>query len=197
MNPTRLVIVPDETLEPLTLALRTKLTGIAAALTAENVGAALGEQGLRMLDRLANRRPECEVILWGISARSYLAAWTSREPEDEVTLVVSADMELGLVARVGQALHARHTVLHSGPELRAADWTNLEARRGRSLAWMAASAIITFERCVAVVSVHEYRGDHVAGPGADEKTALTEVADLAGRLIEDCLIRATLGLETS
>lgn len=193
MNTTRLVIVPDETLEPLALALRTRLAGLAGALVAENLAAALGEQALRLLGRLDGGKSVREVIVWGCSGRAYLAGWTSLEPDEEVALAASADAEAGLVAQV---FATQRAVALAGTELRAGDWTNLEARRGRALAWMAASPALVFDRCAAVVTLHEFCTDAAAGtPGANEVTALAEAADLAGRLIEDGLIRAALGLE--
>jgi hypothetical protein len=193
MNTSRLVIVPSETMEPIALPLRAQLASLAGTLDAGNIVEAMGRQAIALIERLHDAVSNGEVIVWARSEPSFLAAWTSREPETEVVHSASSDAMQGLVSEV---FESRRTKVRAEPELRAGDWTNLEQRRGFAIAQMAASPLVVFERCVAVITTIHYRSVqpavHLSGGEASE---LAVTAGVVSRLIEDRLIRALLGLE--
>jgi hypothetical protein len=193
MSTSSLVIVPSEMMEALLLPLRAQLAALAGGLTAGNIATAMGALAPGLLERLRDGTPEREVIVWARSEPSYLAAWTSREPEAEVVQSASAAGGEGLVSEV---FESRRTTVRAEPELRAGDWTNLAERRGLTVTRMAASPVVVFDRCAAVVTIIHYRTDAGgAEPNAGETSELAMTAGIVSRLLEDRLLRAVLGLE--
>lgn len=190
----RLVIVPDEQLEPLARALRSQLSALADELKSEHFAGLLSEPCRRILLAVVRNRPTQELLLWGLSDAMFRVAWTSLPPESEVLNIVTAARNEGLPARVrASGLSAMQTA----DELQAGAWTNLEERRGRVLESLTASPVFLFDKCAAVLSLAKYRTDE--SPVMPSQTDLAEVAEkasLLGRLLEDRLIRACLGMES-
>jgi hypothetical protein len=186
----RLVIVPDESHEALAAVLKSRLAGIVRELDAENLVDAMGIHAPAVLVRSADGMAGVEWVLWAGGGGDFAVAWTSAEPVDEVVGRVRADAGEGLVARVFASWRSE---LEMRDELQAGDWTNFERLRGRGIGAMAGSPVVVFGVCVAVLSVVvfvDFEGDGVVRPPA-------ETASLLGRLVEDRLLRATLGMDAS
>ena len=189
----RFVIVPDEKLEPLMLLLKAKLPNIAAEIRAEHLADLIDRVARRVLRGAAERPGVDEIVVWGVSGNGFLAAWSSLAPETEVVGVVTASAEEGLIARV---FASSRSEAQAAPGLGAAHWTNLEQRRGRMIAGMAATPLLLFGKPVAVLSLVTYDKEGAAEPGSFPGTVpATEAAGLLVRLIEDRLVRSSLGLE--
>ena len=187
----RLVIVPDAALESAGLSLKSRLAGIAGEIDATNISQFMGPHALRCLTWAVARNPGFEILLWAREQNGYTVAWASGVPREEVEGRARADQMEGMIARIFESHRSESESAH---ELQAADWTNLERLRGAAIDAMAASPVILFESCVAVLSRVRYRGI-----AENETTAMApaESASLLARLIEDRLIRVTLGLESS
>jgi hypothetical protein len=188
----RLVIVPDEQVDR--FALQARLRAIAGEVKAENLAYLMGEQSARVVLNGMHPSERQEVLVWGRSERSFLAAWTSLTPLEEVAGALASDNEEGLVSQV---FESSQTVVQNDDELRGATWTNLTEIRGRAIRSMAGSPVTLFGRPTAVLTLVEYReGDTPGSLTFDDAARLTRVALLLARLLEDRLIRAALGLET-
>ncbi len=188
----RLVIDPDEKIVPLTLMLKATLPAIAAELTAENFDDLIGGIAQNMLLRAVERCGADELLIWARSGNGLLVAWSSLEPVGEVVRAVTSDRDEGLIARVFASSRSENG---SPPELSAGAWTNLEERRGRTVAGITASPVILFEISVAVLALVTYRNDGEGSSGQVVETAnAAEAAGLLALLIEDRLLRASIGL---
>lgn len=187
----RLVIVPDATLEAAGLALKLRLAAIAGEIDATNIPPFMGPHALRCLTWAAAENTDSEILLWAREKNGYAVAWASGTPREDVEGRGRADQMEGMIARIFETHRSESEGAH---DLQAADWTNLERLRGATIDAMAASPVILFESCVAVLSRVRYRGKT-----ANESTATApaESASLLARLIEDRLIRVTLGMESS
>lgn len=190
----RLVIVPDEKLEPLAISLRARLPAIADEARAENLASLMGERSRRFLLGIVDTGEQQELLLWGRSERGYVVVWTSLRPESEVVGTVTADQASGFISRI---FASGRSDVESGEDLQAATWTNLEEKRGRLLHSMAASPVILFGKCAAAVALAQYQveGD-VKTLDQSDAVRVAEAASLLARLLEDRLLRAALGIES-
>jgi len=182
----RLVIVPDDSLELLVGSLKSKLAGVIREINSDNIVHAIGTHALDFLTSATPADPESEILLWAPETAGLAAAWTSAETRGQIR----SDRDEGLIFRV---FSSGRSEAEAGVDLLAADWTNLEKIRGIPIAEMAASPVVAFETCIAVLS-------HVRYGIAAEDTTLeppAETAALLARLIEGRLIRAILGLEST
>lgn len=190
----RLVIVPDEQLEPLARTLKSQLSGLVDELRSEHFAGLLDESCRRILQGLVRNRKAHEVLLWGPSDAVFRVAWTSLPPESEVLNIVTAARNEGLPARVRAS---GRSAMQAADELQAGAWTNLEERRGQVLESLAASPVFLFDKCAAVLSLAKYRTDESpVMPSQTDLAELAETASLLGRLLEDRLMRACLGMES-
>jgi hypothetical protein len=190
----RLVIVPDERLEPLVHILKGRVAAVASEVKSEHFGSLMTEQCRRTLLGFVRNRKEQELLLWGCSDGVFRVAWTSLSPQSEVLNIVTAARDGGLPARVCASASA---FTQTADELQAATWTNLEERRGRALQNLAASPVILFHKCAAVLSLASYRSEE--GPQLSPETDLSdllEISWLLARLLEDRLLRSCLGMES-
>lgn len=189
----RLVLVPDEKIEPLTLMLKATLPTVAAGVRAENLGGLIDLVAQSALRRAVQQTCVDELLVWARSASGLLVSWSSLRPENEVVGIATAVLDDGLVARVFASSRSEE---ESAPELSASTWTNLEDRRGRRIATMAASPLPLFETSVGVLALVIYEKDAPTetkelGNAADA----AEAASLLRVLIEDRLLRSAIGLE--
>ena len=177
-----MVIVPDERWEALALSLRARLPAIVDELSPENFAAAAGGQALGFLEGRMGEGEE--LLVWLPAGRALVAGWTTLEPREEVAGTATASREEGLLARVFASGMSERG---EGAELEAGAWTNLQERRGRRLAWLAASPVHVFGKVAGVLARAEY--------GGGEGSIPAEEAALLGRLVEDRILRAALGWE--
>ncbi len=180
----RLVIVPDPVLEAAGAQLTTKLAAIVPEIGADHLPQFLGTHALRCL-AWAAESPAAELILWGTDGTAHAVGWSSTGNPARA----QADGGEGLIARVAAS---QRSATEGAYDLQAAEWTNLERLRGAAISSMAASPVILFGITVAVLSRVFY--------GTDEPAPLptppADTASLLGRLLEDRLIRSTLGMES-
>jgi hypothetical protein len=182
----RLVIVPDPALEAAGSLLSAKLSAIIQEISADHLPQFLGTHALRCLDWAAAEIPKAELILWGADGSGHAVAWSSMGSAARA----QADGREGLIARVAGS---RRSASEAAYDLQAAEWTNLERLRGSSISAMAASPVILFGTTAAVLSRVIYRRDETQ----PLPTPPADTASLLGRLIEDRLLRTTLGLEST
>mgnify|MGYP003381943838 CR=1 FL=1 len=189
----RLVIVPDDEMEAVSLKLRSQLPALARALCAENLSDVIDHAVARILHRGVERTGFDELIVWGKSGRRFLVAWSSLAPEDEVVGIASADGMEGLVARV---FRSERSESPPGGELDMDEWSSFPGLRGRLVVSMTASPLVLFDTAVGVLSLSRYQSAgldaSVTGPDLSD---VAELALLTSRLIEDQLIRAAIGLK--
>jgi hypothetical protein len=183
----RLVIIPDDAHEALGLSLKTRLVSIAREINAHNLAQVMGSHALRSFASAADD-VNSELVLWAAGGKDFVVALTTRLPKEQIENCARADAHEGMIARV---IGSGRSESATAADLEAADWTNLETLRGIKIESMASSPLFLFENCTLVLSRISY-----------EKTlssplrAPAELAALLGRLIEDRLIRATLGIES-
>jgi hypothetical protein len=190
----RLVIAPDEKLEPLVLSLKARLPAIADEVRAENLASLMGERSRHVLLGIADAGQQQELLLWARSHRAYAVVWSSLPPESEVVDTVTGDQASGFISRVFAS--ARSDV-ETSEDLQAATWTNLEEKRGRALDSMAASPVILFGKCTAALSLAQYQAQGgVKTLDQSDLVPVAEAASLLARLLEDRLLRAALGIES-
>lgn len=184
----RLVIIPDEAHEALGSSLKPRLAGIAREITAHNLAHIMGSHALRCFNSSAEDQ-ESELLLWAAEGKGFVVALATRPPREEIEGRARADAHEGMIARVMTSGRAE---VATASDLEASDWTNLESLRGMRIEAMASSPVFLFENHALVLSRVRYGGGESAKPSTPAETA-----SLLGRLIEDRLIRATLGLEST
>jgi hypothetical protein len=190
----RLVIIPDETLELTGASLRPRLSGIVRELNADNLLQAMGEHTQRYLAHVSEGYTGEEFLLWARQGNGFAVAWASGSARTDVEGRVRADAEEGMIARIFATGRAES---EPASDLQVADWTNLERVRGATIEEMSASPVFVFESCSAVFSRVRYR-NMPPSPSAEQTVLpLADNSYLIGRLIEDRLIRAILGLESA
>jgi len=179
----RLVIVPDEKHESLGAELKPKLAAIAREITANNLPQLMGERTLALLESIAARET-CELLLWGREGNGYAVAWAGKACEADLRGKARADAGEGMVARVFESGRSETEVAEF---LEISEWSNLAQLLGKSLSSMSASPVQVFDGCAVAVTRVNY--------GAGETPPPSETASLLSRLIEDRLIRMSIGLE--
>lgn len=181
----RLVIIPDEAHEALGSALKPRLAGIAREINAHNLANVMGSHALRSFHSSAED-PQTELLLWAADGKDFVVALSTRFPKEEIEARARADAHEGMIARV---MTSGRSETAAADDLEASDWTNLESLRGLRIGSMASSPVFLFENRTLVLSRVCY--------GREPAETPAEQASLIGRLIEDRLIRATLGLEST
>ncbi len=174
----RLVIIPHESHEALGAELLPRLTVIAREADAGNIMGIIGAQGISLLESAA-ARAEGTLLLWAKQGDSYLVAWSGTD----LTGRVHADAGEGLIARVFGGGRSESA---AADDLELSEWSNLPALFPGHITAMAASPVHVFGNCVAALCV-------ICGGLQPPK----ETAPLLARLIEDRLIRMSIGLETA
>jgi hypothetical protein len=188
----RLLIIPDEKFEPLTLELKTRLVTIAKELRWEHLTDLFAAEGTFLLCTIHHVQDSREIQIWSKSPTGFIVVWSSKGKNDVAVGTVTAELGRGLI---NQVFESARPEMKEGEFLNASDWTNLEQKRGAKLRSMAAHPITIFGRCVAVLSLSQFVDTHTA-QSADYTDARTAGAasSLLARLIEDRLIRSCLGL---
>jgi hypothetical protein len=187
----RLQIIPDETLAPLALQLRTRLKAIVGDLRWEHLIDLSSAEGVFLLGLVNNLGGTREMQLWGKSASSFVMVWTSRGTNDSCIGTVTAELGRGLV---NQVFESHRPEVKEGGFLDCSDWTNLESRRGLKVDRMAAHPVTIFGRCLGVLSLSRFEAGGIAGESDESDMKITcQGALLLARLIEDRLTRACLG----
>lgn len=184
----RLVIIPDEAYEALGFSLKARLVGIAREVNAHNLAHVMGSHALRSFNSAAEVQ-ESDLLLWAPDGKDFVVALATRLPKEEIEGRARADAQEGMIARV---MGSGRSETGTSDDLEAADWTNLESLRGMKIEAMAASPVFLYENCTLVLSRVRYGGKYT-----DKLNAPSELASLLGRLIEDRLIRASLGIESA
>ncbi len=174
--------------------MRPRLSGIVRELNADNLVQAMGEHTQRYLAHVSEGYAGEEFLLWARQGNGFAVAWASGSERTDVEGRARADAEEGMIARIFATGRAES---ESASELQAADWTNLERLRGATIEEMSASPVFVFESCTAVFSRISYRNRSRSPSAAQTARPLADRSFLIGRLIEDRLIRAILGLESA
>jgi hypothetical protein len=192
----RLLIIPDEKFEPLTVELKTRLVTIANELRCEHLTDLFGAEGALLLNTIDVADDSREIQIWGRSTTEstpgFVVVWTSKGSNDAAVGKVTAKLDRGLI---NQVFESERPEIKAGDFLNASDWTNLEQLRGAKLFSMAAHPITIFRRCIAILSVSQFEASRTpqSADYTDAKTA-GAAASLMARLVEDRLIRSCLGL---
>ena len=178
----RLVILPDEALEPMAGQLRFRLESIAREVSAENLPDLVDSLSSGLL---VNASKPHSPMLWALADKHHSLVWGS-EDSREIVLRATADTREGLIAMVfdsGRAAFLRE------PELRADAWTNLPRLRDHSIEAMAAVPVRLAGRVVGVLSL--------VGPGVEESDVgrLALASEVFSRLAESRILRDCLGLD--
>jgi hypothetical protein len=184
----RLVILPDETLEPLAGNLRLRLEAIAREISSENLAALLDPLAAGLMEDLA-ASTNSDALLWGSADACHSVVWASEAARDLVSRA-TADCKEGLVARVFES--ERATFSGEGGFF-SHEWTNLARLRGAASVSIACAPVRLAGRVVGVLSLSSTDAeilDAVTGP-------LGRVAEVFGRLAATRILRDCLGLETS
>ena len=176
----RLVIVPEERHEALGAELLPRLSTIAREADAHNLAGLIGAQGIALLENAA-ARTEGTLLLWAALGDGYAVAWQGGGQKDLVERA-HADADEGLIARVFGGGRSESA---AAAELELSEWSNLPALVSDAIASMAASPVHVFGSCVAALCV------------LGETSPPSETAPLLARLIEDRLIRMSIGLEST
>ncbi len=187
-------IVPDEQMETLGRLLKSRLTLLVREVCSTRLGGFISGPILDLVSRMG-RDNSAEVLLWRKpDSGPFRVAWTSQAPESEVLDIVIASREAGLPSRVFSSLRDE---AGAARDLRVAEWSNLELRRGRQVVIMAAAPVIAFDQCVGVLSLVRYapggKPDAVP-PDSSFPVVLSEGSVLLGKMIEHRLIFALTGL---
>src|SRR5579864_2224707 len=150
----RLLIVPDEKYEALSLDLKTRLVTIAKELRCEHLADLIGSDGAFLL-KPETSDDSIEIQIWGKSPTAFAIVWTSKGKGDDAAAgAVTAELGRGLI---NQVFESERPEAKADDFLNASDWTNLETQRGAKLRCMSAHPIIIFGRCIAVLSVSEFQ----------------------------------------
>jgi hypothetical protein len=180
----RLVILSDESLEPLAGALRLRLEAIARQISAENLAPFLDATVAGVIEDLA-LATHSSAFLWGRGEACHSAVWAS-ETSRNLAGRATADCNEGLVARVFDSARGD---FFTGEGFD--DWTNLGRLSGRALVSMACVPVLVSGRVVgalALASFEERLDETVLRP-------LTRAAEMFGRLAEARILRECLGME--
>jgi len=189
----RLLIIPDEKFEPLTLELKSRLITIASELRWEHLTDLFAAEGASILSTIHGIEDSPEIQIWGKSPTSFIVVWSSKGKKDVAVGTVTAELGRGLI---NQVFESARPEMKQGDFLNASDWTNFEQKRGVKLCSMAAHPITIFARCVAVLSLSQFEkplSPQTSNEGDPQVTGA--VASLFARLAEDRLIRSCLGLD--
>lgn len=183
----RLVILPDESLEPLAATLRVRLEAIAREISAENLATLLDPQAAALIEDLA-LSSKSDAMLWGAGEGCFQAVWASEAARNLISRA-TADCGEGLVARVVES--GRGTF--SGEcEPFPAEWTNLARLRGAAAVSMAGVPLRLAGRVIGVLSLFKLDADldgSAMGP-------LGRAAEIASSLAGARILRECLGMET-
>lgn len=185
----RLVIVPDPMMETAGLALRPRLVALASELDANNILHAMGPLAVRLLEKISAEWPDFDLLLFAPEGTDHALAWISSSDADALIGKVRASSDEGLVARASESQRS-YSVL--APDVHADEWTNLERLRGQTIVAFTASPVVVFETTVAVLCRVRHHGS-----GEFDRVPPAETAPALARLIEDRLIRLSLGLEST
>lgn len=182
----RLVILPDESLEPLAATLRVRLEAIAREISAENLAALLDPQAAALIENLA-LSSKSDAMFWGAGEGCFPAVWASEAARNLVSRA-TADRREGLVARVFES--GRGTF--SGEcESFSPEWTNLARLCGVSSISLAGVPVRLAGRVVGVLSLFKREAEldgSAMGP-------LGRLAEIAASLAEARILRECLGME--
>ena len=178
----RIVILPDESLEPIAGQLRLRFESIAREVSAENLPDLVDSLSTGLL---VNASKPHSPMLWALAGKHHSLVWAS-EDSREIVFRATADIREGLIAMVfdsGRAAFLRE------PELRADAWTNLPKLRDHSIEAMAAVPVRLAGRVVGVLSL--------AGPEVEESDVgrLALASEVFSRLAESRILRDCLGLD--
>lgn len=184
----RLVIIPDKAHETLGATLKPRLSAIVHEINASNLAQVMGDHSMRYFIS-EGAREISELLLWVGDGNGYAVGLSSRAPKGEVEGRGRAAASEGMIACV---MASGRSESEKAFDLQASDWTNLESLRGLGIREMASTPVFLFESCTFVLSRVLY-----IGADMDDSALLppAEMASTLGRLIEDRLIRATLGIE--
>src|SRR5437879_1360186 len=149
----RLLIIPDQKFEPLTLELKTRLVAIAKELRWEHLTDLFGAEGAFLPSTTDHGQGSQEIQIWGKSPTAFVVVWTSKGKTDKAIGTVTAELGRGLI---NQVFESGRPEVKAGDYLNASDWTNLEKKRGASLLSMAAHPITVFGRCVAILTLSRF-----------------------------------------
>lgn len=189
----KLIIVPDQKYEELTLDLKRQLASLAKELRSEHLADLIGADGAFLVKPDPNGDSK-EIEIWGKSPAGFVVVWTSKGKDDPVVGAVTAEPGRGLINQVFESGRAE---VKADDFLNAPDWTNLEKQRGAKLHRMAAHPITIFRRCVAVLSLSEFQDARATeSDGQVGMRTAGASASLLSRLMEDRLIRSCLGFDS-
>lgn len=181
----RLVIVPEEKYEALAEELKPRLSGIAKEVDANNLSQVMSAQTVALLEVFA-KNTGGRVLVWAREGKGYALGWISDDTEPTLRGRVRADAGEGMIAMV---FESGRSVSEVAANLELGEWSNLGELVDRPVAEMATSPVDVFGETVAVISVVSEEEDELV------LRAPAEVSSLVARLIEDRLIRMTLGFE--
>ena len=182
----RLVIVPEDSHEALGAQLLPRLAVIAREADVQNITGLIGAHGITLLDAAAARTGGT-LLLWARNGdAAYGVAWQGGGKD--LVERAHADAGEGLIARVFGSGRSESAAA-DGLEL--SEWSNLPALFSGHIDLMAASPVPVFGSCIAALCI-------ISGPLPDGRLqAPSETASLLARLIEDRLIRMSIGLESA
>ncbi|MEP2776204.1 MAG: hypothetical protein ABJQ29_02995 [Luteolibacter sp.] len=181
----RLVIVPEEKHEALAEELKPRLSGIAKEIDANNLAQVMSAQTVALLEDFS-RNSGGRVMIWAREGKSYAIGWISDDTEPSLRGRVRADAGEGMIAMV---FESGRSTSDTAANLELGEWSNLGELLDTPVGEMASSPVHVFGETAAVVS-------WVCGKEGDlPLRAPAEVSALVARLIEDRLIRMSLGFE--
>jgi hypothetical protein len=181
----RLVIVPQESHEAMGAELLPRLAAIAREVNADNIAGIIGAQGVSLLESSA-ARTDGTLLLWAGNGDGYAVAWQGGDKD--LVERARADSGEGLIARV---FGGGRSETAAAEELELSEWSNLPALFPGSIAALAASPVHVFGNCIAALSIIS------SSSSVDRLPPPSETAPLLARLIEDRLIRMSIGLESA
>lgn len=179
----RLVIVPDERHEALGAELLPRLASIAREADAENIVRIIGAQGISLLESTA-ARTDGMLVLWARSGDGLAVAWGWKDASGQA----QADAGEGLIARVFGSGRSESA---AADELELSEWSNIPALLSSEVFAMAVSPVHVFGNCVAALCTIRFSPEETQLPPP------SETASLLARLIEDRLIRMSIGIESA
>lgn len=180
----RLVIVPEESHEAIGAELRPRLAMVSREIDSENMRSLFNPQTLGVLEYFSTTLPG-EILIWARHGNGYAVAWAA---DHDLIGRALADAGEGMIAQVFESGRSSSAPAEN---LELGEWCNLPQLLPYDIAEMAVAPLSVFGTCAAVVSIilREKGEARLQSPAA--------TAALLSRLIEDKLIRMTLGLETA